>query len=189
MKYLKSDRLKYVFWLIVVVSWIGGFAISRWYGTIDSFVSISYVVRVTNPANLATSWKLFLFFTLSAVSAFVLTHILFGVGGFLFFFARGMYDHILFSYVEETITGWSLASIPFSELKLITIIVLIFCINLPLTLWGGQLGIQRSVYTLNRLRSKPMDPDFGSEPFSKLVVIVILSMIGALVSAIIFSYI
>lgn len=188
MNYLRSDRLKSFFWLIVIVSWVTGFIVSRWIGSNEFIISLSRVVRITNPIDMNNWWQLFAYFTLSPVSVFVLSHILFGVGSFVFLFARGLYDSLLFTYVEKTVSGWALTNVPYSELGSVLIVVLIFGINLPLLLWAGQLGMQRSVYTLNRLRSEPMDPDFGSEPFSKLFIIVGLSLVTGLIAAVVFSY-
>jgi len=103
-------------------------------------------------------------------------------------FARGMYDGLLISFVESTIGGWTLVSIPLREVLTVLIILLILAVNLPLCIWSGQLGLQRSYYTLNRLRGDPVRPEFGSEPLSKLLDIVSGAIIAGLIAAIIFSY-
>ncbi len=188
MNILHSDRLKSLFWLIVAGSWITGFVFYRWVGSSQILISLSSVVRVTNPVMLSNWWQFIAYFTLSTVSVFALSHILFGVGSSIFLFARGMYDGLLFGFVEETINEWNVMNVSFSELNPLLIIILIFGINLPLTLWAGELGVQRSVYTLNRLRGKPMNPEFGSEPLSNLLIIVAISLFTGLAAAVVFSY-
>ncbi len=188
MNRLHSDRLKSVFWLIVVGSWVSGFIVFRWIGSSEILISLSKVVRVPNPIEIDIWWQIIAYFTLSTVSVFALSHILFGIGSTIFLFARGMYDSLLFNYVEKTVSQWNITNVSTSELSSVLIVIIIFGVNLPLALWAGQLGIQRSVYTLNRLRGEPMNPEFGSEPISKLLMVIVLSLITGLIMAVVFSY-
>lgn len=185
---MRTDRLKSLFWLVVISSWILGMVVGRWFN-VDAFLGLSKAVRVTSPQQLSFWWELIAYFSLSPVAVFALSHIFFGIGGAVFLFARGIYDSSLIAYLETAIAGWSFASVPTSGVLTVLIVILILAINLPLCLWAGQLGIQRSVYTLDRLRGEPVDPEFGSEPLSNLLKIVSVSLVTGLVAALIFPYI
>lgn len=150
-------------------------------------MNLSRAVRVTSPLDLNVWWEVMLYFTLSVVAIFVLSHILFGVGSAVFLFARGMYDSSLILYLETTVSGWSISEIPTSEVLMVLITALIVAVNLPLCIWAGELGFQRSVYTLYRLRNEPVRPEFGSEPLSNLLIIVSVSLVVGLIAAILFS--
>lgn len=152
------------------------------------FTDLSGAARVTKPVELGVWWELIAYFSLSTISAFVLSHILFGIGGAIFFFARGAYDVTLISYLETTISGWPSSNIPGSEICMVLITLIILGVNLPLCLWSGQLGVQRSFYTLSRLRRKPINPEFGSDPLYNLIKIVSASLVTGLVAAVIFSH-
>lgn len=186
MNFLHTDRLKSIFWLVVIGSWILGIVFGRWFGFDAGFLELSKAVRVTSPQHLSFWWELIAYFSLSTVAVFVLSHIFFGIGGAVFLFARGVYDSSLIAYLETTIAGWSFPMVPMSEVWTVLIVTLILAINLPLCLWAGQLGIQRSVYTLNRLRGEPVNPEFGSEPLSNLLKIVSVSLVSGLIAALIF---
>lgn len=188
MNFLHPDKLKPIFWLAVISSWTLGVVTSRWIGIDNSLIELSKAVRVTNPLHLKIWWELLAAFVLSTVSIFVLSHILLGIGGTIFFFARGLYDSSLIAYIESTITSWSITTIPMSEVWPVLITIFILTINLPLCLWAGKLGTQRSVYILYRLRGKPINPDFGSKPLSELLKIVSVSLIAGLAATILFSY-
>ncbi len=150
---------------------------------------MSKAVGVVHPAQMNFWWEVISYFTLSTVSIFVLSHVLFGTGGVIFLFARGMHDNSLILYLESTISGWSISKIPMSEIYMVLIVVLILTVNLPICLWSGQLGIQRSIYTLNRIREKPVNPDFGKKPLSNLLIAISASLITGLISALLFTYI
>lgn len=188
MNFLETSRFKSIFWLIVVSSWVLGFAFGRWIGINESLMELSKAVRVANPLYLDVWWKILAYFTLSTIAVFALSHILFGIGAGIFLFARGMYDTTLVAYLESTIGGWTISNIPMSEVYVSIIIILILGINLPLCLWSSQLGIQRSVYTLYRLRNEPINPKFGSEPLSNLAIILSISLVTGLVSTLVFSH-
>lgn len=188
MNFLRAERLKPILWLLVISSWVLGVVVARWFGDSEIFLELSRAVRVTNPLHLGVWWEVIAYFTLSTVAVFALSHIFFGVGGAIFLFARGMYDNSLIASPETMIGGWSISSIPMSEVWIVLIITLILAVNLPLCLWSGQLGIQRSIYTLCRLRNEPVKPKFGSEPLSNLLIIVSISLVTGLAAAVIFSH-
>lgn len=150
-------------------------------------MGLSEVVRV-GLDQLSAWWHPIAFMILSVVGVFVLSQVFLGVGASVFLFARGMYDSTLILQLEGIVGGWSAASIPMNEVWIVSMLILILGANLPLCLWSGQLGAQRGVYVFYRLRGKTMDPDFGSEPFSKFLLILTASITIGLVSAIIFSY-
>lgn len=188
MNFLRTDRIKSILWLLVVSSWVFGVIVGRWFGSESLFLELSKAVRVPSPEDISLWWEFIVYFSLSIVSVFILSRILFGVGGAVFLFARGIYDNSLIVYLEGTIAGWSITQIPISEVLMSLIVVLILAINLPLCLWSGQVGIQRSIYTLERLRGEPIDPEFGSEPFSNLVKFVTVSLLVGLLAALLYSY-
>lgn len=72
---------------------------------------------------------------------------------------------------------------------MVLMVLLIVTVNLPLSIWAGELGIQRSIYTLNRIRGVPVSPEFGSEPLSNLLTIISASLITGLVATVVFTYI
>lgn len=185
---LRSEQIKAILWLVIIGSWVLGVVAARWAGVDGGFLELSKAVRVPNPSRMGLWWEVIAYFTLTTVSAFVLSHIFFGIGGGIFLFARGVYDNTLLVYLETTISGWSILSIPISEILRVLIVILILTVNLPLCLWSGQLGIQRSIYTLDRLRGKPVNPEFGSEPLTKLLVIVSASLVTGFIAAVVFSH-
>ncbi|KXB05907.1 hypothetical protein AKJ52_02845 [candidate division MSBL1 archaeon SCGC-AAA382C18] len=185
---MRNERIKSIFWLSVIASWISGLAIGKWYGRNSILIDLSKAVRVPTFSFFGTWWEIILYFTLSTVAIFVLSHILFGIGGAVFLFARGIHDSTLLIYLEDIIQSWSVFSIPMSEVLRVIFVVLIFAVNIPLSLWSGKLGIQSSIYTLNRIKGEPVSPDFGSEPLSKLLIIVSASLVTGFVAALIFHH-
>ena len=189
MGFLRPNQIKSILWLSIVSSWIAGIVVGRLLGTSGIILSLSRAVRVPDPSFFGIWWEVIVYFGLTTVSFFVLSHILFGVGAVIFLFARGMYDLSLIVRIESIIEGWSAADIPTSEMMSVLFIILILAANLPLCLWSSHLGIQSSVYALNRLREKPVLPEFGSEPLSQLLLIISASLILGLVASLVFSYI
>ena len=185
---MRIERARPIFWLVVVGSWVAGFVYGRWFGSPRLFFELSQAVRVTTPIDLGIWWEVIAYFALSTVSVFLFSHVLFGVGGAIFLFSRGVYDSHLFSQLEFTVHGWSLLDIPMTEVWLVVIIALILAVNLPLCLWSGQLGIQRAFYTFSRLRGKPIDPKFGSEPISDLIWIFVASLGTGVIAALLYSH-
>ncbi len=185
---MKSDRLKSFFWLSVITSWIFGLAIGRWYGRSSILMDLSKAVRVPGPSFFGVWWEIILYFALSTVAVFVLSHVLFGVGGAVFLFARGIHDSTLIVYLENILQSWSVSNIPMVDVLKVLFVVLIFTVNLPLSLWAGELGIQSSVYTLNRIRGEPVSPGFGSEPLNRLLMIVAASLVTGFVAALLFNH-
>ncbi len=187
MYFLQSKRLKSFLWLLIVGSWVFGVLFYRWIGRYDLIFEIGAAVSIFNPLNFGAWWEIIAYFTLSTVSVFIFSHILFGAGGAIFMFARGMHDGLLIGYVEGTIGGWSISSINMSEVATVLIVLIVLSVNLPLCLWAGQLGSQRSVYALYRLRNKPVRPGFGSEPITNLLIIVAASLLFGLIAALLFT--
>lgn len=174
-------------WLAVVGCWVFGFVIGRWHDTYPFFMEISKAVRVPDPSAINTWWNVIAYFALSTVSLFVLSHILFGVGGGFFLFSRGMYDSVLFGIVERKVSNWSISDFSLQDTQNIFVISTVLVVNLPLCLWASQLGMQRSFYTLNRIRGEPINPELGSEPISDLLRIIAAALVtGLLVSILLY---
>ncbi|KXB09600.1 hypothetical protein AKJ35_00370 [candidate division MSBL1 archaeon SCGC-AAA833F18] len=185
---MRLERLKLALWLLVIGSWGLGVIIGRWWSVNEFVIELSKVVQVVSPLQLGAWWHPIVFMILSVVGVFVLSQVFLGVGASVFLFARGMYDSTLIMQLEGTIGGWTLTNVPMSEVWIVSMLVLILAVNLPLCLWSGQLGAQRGVYVFYRLRGKTVDPDFGSKPFSKFLLILTASIAVGVVGAIIFSY-
>lgn len=188
MAFLRLERLKSSFWLLVIASWSLGVIIGRWWGINETVIGLSKVVRVINPLQLDAWWHLIAFMILSVVGVFALSQVFLGVGAGVFLFARGMYDSTLITELEGTVGGWSLTSVPTSEVWIVLMLILILAVNLPLCLWSGQLGVQRATYVFYRLRGKTVDPDFGSGPFSKFLLILTASVAVGIAGAVIFTH-
>lgn len=188
MSFLHKEHLKALFWFLVISSWALGLVAGRWFGGNSFFLEVSKVVGIPNPSQLELWWQPFVYFTLTTVAIFALSQLFFGVGAPFFLFARGMHDSVLIGELEATLGTWSLANFPMEEMWMVLMFTLILGINLPLCIWSGELGIQRAIYTLYRLRGKPVSSDFGAEPISKFTIILAASVVVGLVGAFLLSY-
>lgn len=184
---LRSERLESVLWLAVISGWVIGVLSDRWIGSKDFILDVSAAVSIFNPLKFGFWWEVIAYFTLSVIAVFTLSHIFFGLGGAFFMFSRGMYDNSLIVHLEKTVGNWSISNIPISEVRSVLLISLILTVNLPLCIWASKLGCQRSIYTLWRIRNKPIDPQFGSKPISNLFMIFSASLLVGLIAALVFS--
>ncbi|MGC8816629.1 MAG: hypothetical protein ACP5PX_02285 [Candidatus Hadarchaeum sp.] len=177
---MREEYWYYSFWLVVVGSWIVGFAYGKWLGGYGGlFSELGRAISVPLPGRLEL-WQPILYFTLTPVAAFVLSQLFFGAGAAFFLFARGVYDSGLITILETAISNWRLTSITSAELWSFFFIMIILVVNLPLSLWAAQLGTQRSVRMLYRLRGRPTKPAAGPELISSLIIIVTLSLVAGL---------
>ncbi|MBS3815806.1 MAG: hypothetical protein KGY45_04510, partial [Hadesarchaea archaeon] len=158
---MRLERWGSIFWPLLVGSWSLGVLISYWGNSNEFIIGLSKVVRVISPLQMDFWWQPMIFMVLSVLSIFVLSQVLLGLGGVILLFARGMYDSILISQLGGIIGGWSFSNIPVSEIWMILILFLIIGVNLPLCIWSGRLGSQRSIYLFYRLRGENINPDFG----------------------------
>ena len=101
---MKGERWESISWLLAIGSWVAGAILGRFnvYEG-DIFLGLSKAVRVPDPSSLNAWWELILFFTLSTVAIFALSHVLFGGGGAVFLFSRGLYDSSLIFLLENTV--------------------------------------------------------------------------------------
>lgn len=177
---MRDEYWCYFFWLIVIGSWILGFAYGKWWGELrEFFLELGQAFSVP-PPNQIESWQPILYFTLTPVAAFVLSQLFFGAGAALFLFARGVYDSNLITNVEMIALNWKLTSITSIEIWMLFTTLLILAVNLPLCLWAAQLGAQRSIRMLYRLRGRPTKPATGPELISNLIIIVTASLVVGL---------
>ncbi len=173
---MREEYWHYVFWLVVVGSWVFGFAYGKWgdgYGGI--FSDLGQAVSVPHPAQLDI-WQPILYLTLTVVASFVLSQLFFGVGAAVFLFARGVSDSGLVTSLESMVSSWRLTAVPTGELWTVLFIMLVLAVNMPLCLWAAQLGTQRSRRMLYRLRGKPIKPGVNTEPISNILIIITVSL-------------
>lgn len=192
MNFLRVRKLESLSWLPVVSGWVLGVIAAR-EGILGVekngiFAELSKAVSIPEPIDIGAWWEVIAYFTISTLAVFALSHLFFGIGGAVFMFARGVHDNFLIIYLETTIGGWSISSTPMPEVLTVLLVLLILGVNLPLCIWSGQLGVQRSLYTLYRLRNEPIKPELGSKPFSYILVIVAASLFVGLIAAILFSH-
>ncbi|MEM3421575.1 MAG: hypothetical protein QW835_04040 [Candidatus Hadarchaeum sp.] len=180
---MREEYWYYSFWLIVVGSWVLGLAYGKWWGEPEEFLSQLGRSFSVPPPGRMEPWQPILYFTLTPVATFVLSQLFFGVGAAAFLFSRGVYDSSLIMGMETMLSNWKLTSSTSVEIWTIFFIILIFVVNLPLCLWAAQLGTQRAIRMLYRLRGKPLKPATGSELVSSLILIVTLSLIVGLTAA------
>ncbi|MEA1904539.1 MAG: hypothetical protein U9M97_01485 [Candidatus Hadarchaeota archaeon] len=176
------------FWVLVVGSWVFGVVYGRWISNEGFFLDLSQVVHIPGPSQLDAWWQPLVYFIFTVVAVFVLSQLFFGAGAAIFLFARGVYDSTLIAKLESTIGSWSFPDLPMNDICVVLLIALILTVNLPLCLWSAQLGTQRSVYMLQRLRGKPVRPELGTGPFSQFLIILAASIAIGLIAAFLFSY-
>ncbi|KXA92746.1 hypothetical protein AKJ64_02345 [candidate division MSBL1 archaeon SCGC-AAA259E17] len=190
--FLGVRRLESVSWLPVVSGWVLGVIVARervlGIGDDGIFAELSKAVSVPEPLDIGAWWEVIAYFTLTTLAIFALSHLFFGIGGGVFMFARGVHDNFLIVYLETTIGAWSISRTPMSKVLTVLFILLILGANLPLCIWSGKLGVQRSLYTLHRLRKEPIKPEVGSKPFSYMLMIVAASLVVGLIATVVFSH-
>jgi hypothetical protein len=173
---MREEYWHYAFWLIIVGSWVFGVAYGKWGGGYGGFFSdLGQVVSVPRPSQLEL-WQPIVYFTLTVVAAFVLSQLFFGVGSAVFLFARGVADGGLITNMELMIGNWKLISISPAEIWTVFYIMLVLAVNVPLCLWAAQLGTQRAIRMLYRLRGKPIKSLSNVQPLSNLMTIVAVSL-------------
>jgi hypothetical protein len=177
---MREEYWYYSLWLVVVGSWVIGLAYGKWWGGYSSFLAeLGQIISIPRPDQMEL-WQPLVYFTLTTVASFALSQLFFGIGGAAFLFARGVYDSGLITTMETTITSWKLTSVTSAEIWTIFFLLLVLAVNLPLCLWAAQLGAHRAIRMLYRLRGKPTKPIAGTEPISRLILIITLSLIAGL---------
>jgi len=173
---MREEYWHYVFWLVVVGSWVFGFAYGKWGGGYGGFFSdLSKAVGVPQPSQLEI-WQPILYLTLTVIASFVLSQLFFGVGAAIFLFARGVSDSGLVTSLEIMVSNWNLISVPTAEIWAVFFMMLVLVVNTPLCLWAAQLGTQRARRMLYRLRGKPIKPDIHTEAISNILIIITVSL-------------
>ena len=173
---MREEYWHYAFWLIVVGSWVFGVAYGKWGGGYGGlFSDLGRAVSVPWPSQLEL-WQPIMYFTLTVVAAFVLSQLFFGVGAAVFIFSRGVSDSGLITSMEIMVGNWNLASVSPAEIWTMFFIMLVLAVNMPLCLWAAQLGTQRAIRMLYRLRGKLMKPLANVEPISNLLIILAVSL-------------
>jgi hypothetical protein len=176
-----------LFWLLVIGSWVFGVAFGTWVGFGKGFfLELSKAVSV--PSNFGSWWEPLAYFIFTTVTVFVLAQIFFGAGAVLFLFARGFYDSTLIMNAENIVRGWSFPNLPVGEFMNVLLIVLILSVNLPLCLWSGHMGTQRSLYVWQRLTGKLVKPEAGVRPLRDFVLVLAASIVAGLVASFLFSF-
>ena len=185
---MREDYWLAAFWLLIIGSWVLGFAYGRWGGGGGIFVDLSQAVRVPSPLELGAWWQPLAYFVLTVLTTFVLAQLFFGVGAAVFLFSRGVYDSTLISQLEGLVGGWSFPDIPPNQFWMVLFIVLILAVNLPICLWAAHLGLMRAMHMFYRLRGKPLKPEVGTKPMVTLIILLAASVAAGLVGAFIISY-
>ncbi len=185
---MREDYRYYTFWLVIISGWVFGMVYGKWGGGYGSFFSeLGQAISVPRPGQIEL-WQPIVYFTLTVVAAFVLSQIFFGVGAFVFLFARGVADSGLIGDMEIMVSNWKLASIQPVDLWAIFFITLVLAVNLPLCMWAAHLGTMRSTRILYRLRGKPIKPMASSESISNLILIIAVSLAVGLIATLALSY-
>ncbi len=185
---MREDYWLAAFWLLIIGSWVLGFAYGRWGGAGGLFVDLSQAVRVPSPLGLGAWWQPLVYFVLTVLTTFVLAQLFFGVGAAVFLFSRGVYDSFLISQLEQLAGGWSFPDIPANQFWMVLFIVLILAVNLPICLWAAHLGLMRAMRMFYRLRGKPLKPEVSTKPMVTLLILLAASVAAGLVGAFIISY-
>ncbi|MBC7218636.1 MAG: hypothetical protein H5T49_00660 [Hadesarchaea archaeon] len=180
---MREEHWYYSFWLIVIGSWVLGIAYGKWCDESGGLLSeIGRAISVPSPSRMEV-WQPILYFPLTTIAAFALSQLFFGAGAAAFLFMRGVYESSLITSMETIISSWKLTSVTSLEIWTVFFIMLVLAVNLPLCLWAAQLGTQRAIRMLYRLRGKPTKPAAGSELTSRLILIVTLSLIAGLIAS------
>ncbi|MFH1820969.1 MAG: hypothetical protein ABH852_00790 [Methanobacteriota archaeon] len=173
---MREEYWHYAFWLIVVGSWAFGVVYGKWGGGYGSFFSdLGQAVSVPRPSQLEL-WQPIMYFTLTVVASFVLSQLFFGVGAAIFLFARGVSDSGLITSMEIMIGNWKLTSVSPAEIWTVFYIMLVLAVNAPLCLWAAQIGTQRAIRMLYRLRGKPIKSLSNVQPISNILIIIAVSL-------------
>lgn len=185
---MRGEYWHYVFWLLIVGSWVLGVAYGRWGGG-DSgfFADLGKAVSVPPPAQLSL-WQPIPYFILTVIAAFLLSQVFFGAAAAIFLFARGVCDVILFRQLEQMVGNWTLTSIQPGELWSVFFIMLVLTVNLPLCVWAAHMGTQRATRMWYRLKGKPIKPETGVGTISNMLMAVTASLAIGLFATFALSY-
>jgi hypothetical protein len=166
----------YAFWLVVVGSWVFGVVYGKWGGGYGGFFSeLGQAVSVPSLSQLEL-WQPIVYFTLTVIAAFALSQLFFSVGAAVFLFSRGVADSGLITNLEMVIGNWKLTSVSPAEIWAVFYIMLVLAVNTPLCLWAAQLGTQRAMRMLYRLRGKPIKPMANVQLISNFLIILVVSL-------------
>jgi hypothetical protein len=188
---MREEYATYLLWLLIVGSWVFGFAYGKWFGAAqatgagDAFGQLSRAVSVPEPLALKGLEPL-LYFPLTLIAAYVLSQLFFGVGAVIFVFSRGVGDSALFLHLEATVKAWDITTVSSGQLWNIFFVILVLTINLPLFLWAAHLGTKRSIRMFHRLRGKPLRPEAGL--VSGLALLLAISLVLGLIGTLAISY-
>lgn len=185
---MHGDYWHHAFWLMIVSGWVFGLTYGKWGGGYGGFFSeLGQAISVPHPTQIEL-WQPMVYFTLTVVAAFALSQLFFGIGAFVFMFARGVADSGLIHDLEAVIGNWKFTSLQPADLWIIFFIVLVLAVNLPLCLWAAHIGTMRSTRILQRLRGKPLKPVASSESPAVLTLIVAVSLVAGLIATLALSY-
>jgi len=184
---MRGEYWYYIFWLVVVGSWVFGVAYGRWGNGSGIFAELGQAVSIPSPEQLSW-WQPLPYFALTIITTFILSQIFFGAGAILFLFCRGVQDALLISKLEIIIGRWTLTSIPPNELWTIFFILLVLTVNLPLCLWSAHLGTQRAVQVFYRIRGKPLRRMSDIRPIPNMLLAVAASLATGLIATFVLSY-
>jgi len=174
---MREEYWYHALWLVVVGSWVFGVVYGKWGGGYGGFFSdLGKAISIPLPSQLEL-WQPVVYFTLTVVAAFVLSQLFFGIGAVVFLFARGVVDSGLITNMEVIISNWKLISISPVEIWTIFFVMLVLAVNMPMCLWAAQIGTQRAIRMLYRLRGKPL---VKFETISNLFMIVAVSLVVGL---------
>ncbi|MEM2282855.1 MAG: hypothetical protein QXH26_04885 [Candidatus Hadarchaeales archaeon] len=162
---MRIERLKYLFLLLVVSSWV--LAVLCYARVGGEPPELSKLLTVPT----ASSWRLPAYFALTVVAAFFLSQIGFGIAAGPLSFLRGLAD----APMLQDLAGVLSLQVPEGAVFKALVVVG----NSPLFLWSLVLGAERSLYLLWRLWGRPVPPAAGT--FKELVSLISVSLLAGLI--------
>ncbi len=183
---MRDEYVNYSFWLLIIGSWVFGFAYGKWLGGSSGvFADVGQAVSVPPPADLIW-WHPLLYFPLTVLAAFILSQLFFGAGSSVFMFARGVGDSAILLNLEAILKNLNVLNINNAQAWNIFFIMLVFTVNLPLCIWASHLGTSRSARMFQRLRGKPLQPESGI--ISGMLILLGVSLVIGFFGTIALSY-
>jgi hypothetical protein len=200
---MREEYLQALFWLFIVGGWVSGVVYAQWLGGGEGvFLDLGRAVSVPGPKELENYagadnsslngftevfslgdwWQPLVYFPLSLASIFLLSQLFFGAGAVFFLFTRGVWDCVLISGLVRYMQGpaFSLPNLGAGEAFTALFVILILAVNLPLFFWTAHMGARRSIYVLNKLRRKPVKPESGSLPITRLMIFLAIALAAGL---------
>lgn len=207
---MREEYLQALFWLFIVGGWVFGVVYAQWLGGGGGvFLDLGRAVSVPGPKELENYartdnsslnestevfslenwWQPLVYFPLSLASIFLLSQLFFGAGAVFFLFTRGVWDCVLISGLVHYMQEWSFETLGAGEAFTALFVILILAVNLPLFFWTAHMGARRSIYVLNKLRGKPVKPESGSLPITRLMIFLAIALAAGLFGSFILSII